>query len=107
MQETDEDAEAKTKNNYRTAIHTFFTYCKSKEYISENPVDKIKKIKEKPKEPVIYTVEEMQYILNCTEENSDMRVYIAIACFGGLRRSYFMIFSVSVNILLNKNHLTI
>ena len=87
MQETPNEASATTKNNYRTAISSFLEYCKIKGYISNNPIEKIKKIKEQAKEPEIYTVEEIRYILNCTEANSDLRAYIAIGCFAGLRRA--------------------
>lgn len=87
MQQTKESISAKTKNNYRTALCAFFEFCCLKEYIKENPINKISKVKEEPEEPEIYTVEELQYILNCTEEGSDIRAYIAIGAFAGLRRA--------------------
>lgn len=77
----------KTKNNYRTALLAFFSYCKRKGYVNENPIERVAKIKEQPKEPEIYTVEELRVILNRTPQKSDLRAYIAIAAFAGLRRA--------------------
>lgn len=78
---------AKTKNNYRTSLLAFFSYCKRKGYVKDNPIERVAKTKEIPEEPEIYTVEELRGMLNCTEEGSDLRAYIAIAAFAGLRRA--------------------
>lgn len=76
-----------TKNNYRTALLAFFSYCERKGYIKSNPIQKVIKIKEAPKEPVIYSVEEVRSLLNLSPEESDIRAYIALAAFAGLRHA--------------------
>ena len=85
MQVGKEISSAKTRNNYRTALLAFFSYCKRKGYINENPIERVAKIKEKPKEPEIFTVSELRNILKKSPEGSDIRAYIAIAAFAGLR----------------------
>lgn len=85
MQKGKELASATTRNNYRTALLAFFSYCKRKGYVKENPVDKVSKIKETHKEPEVFTVSEIRNILNLSPEGSDIRTYIAIGAFGGLR----------------------
>lgn len=85
MQEGKDSLSAKTKNNYRTALLGFFNYCKRKGYIQANPIESIAKIKEPPKEPEIFTVDEIRGILNITQAGGDIRVYVAIAAFAGLR----------------------
>lgn len=77
----------KTKNNYRTALLAFFNYCIRKEYIDRNPIERVALIKEQPKEPEIYTVAEIIDLLNISPKGSDIRAYIAIAAFAGLRHA--------------------
>lgn len=77
--------QAKTKNNYRTALLAFFSYCKRKDYIQTNPIERVSKIKETASEPEIYTVEQLQNMLNLSPEKSDIRAFIAIGAFAGLR----------------------
>lgn len=87
MQESKEDLSNLTKNNHRTALKAFFEFCHKRGYVSENPINKIEKLKVKPKEPEVFTVSETRRILNLTEANSDLRAYIAIGAFAGLRRA--------------------
>lgn len=89
-QETKALTSVKTRNNYRTALLAFFSFCKRKGYVKENPIERVQAIKETPKEPEIFTVSELRNILNYTEAGSDIRAYIAIAAFAGLRLSEAM-----------------
>lgn len=78
-------AEPKTKNNYRRTLSAFFSYCRRQDFIKFNPIEKTVAQTEKKEEPEIYSVEQMRLILNHTEENSNLRAYIALAAFAGLR----------------------
>ena len=87
QQESKENISPKTKNNYRTSLLAFFSYCKRKGYVRDNPIERVAQVKEAAKEPEIYTVEELRAMLNASPEGSDIRAYIAIAAFAGLRRA--------------------
>ena len=87
MKEGKNALSAKTKNNYRTALLAFFSYCTRKGYVAHNPIEKVTLIKEQPKEPEIYTIPEIRALLNTSPEGSDIRTYIAIAAFAGLRHA--------------------
>lgn len=85
MKEGKELSSVKTRNNYRTALLAFFSYCKRKGYVKDNPIEKTIPIKEVQKEPEIFTVKELKNILSISPEGSDIRAYLAIAGFAGLR----------------------
>ena len=87
QKESKENISPKTKNNYRTSLLAFFSYCKRKGYVRDNPIERVAQVKEAAKEPEIYTVEELRAMLNASPEGSDIRAYIAIAAFAGLRRA--------------------
>jgi len=80
-------AQPKTKNNYRTALLAFFSYCKRKGYVQANPIERVSKIKESSSEPQIFSVNEIQKMLTLSPEKSDIRAYLAIGAFAGLRVS--------------------
>lgn len=52
-----------TKNNYRRALGTFFSWCERLGYCSDNPVSKIPKIKTNSGEIGIFTPNEMKKLL--------------------------------------------
>jgi len=75
--------EAQTLNNYITILKTFFKYCMDSEYISFNPVVKVKKLKIAKKPIVFYTPTEMKTLLSGLTE--DCIPMVAIGAFAGVR----------------------
>lgn len=75
----------KTKENYKIALNAFFNYCLRKDYLPKNPIDKVQRITVKTEEPEIYTVNELSYLLHSSAELSQVRLYIALGAFAGLR----------------------
>lgn len=84
--ETDTPISAVSKNGYRTILYSFFKFCKIRDWVSENPMEKIASVKQKFKTPKIFKVDEVAYMLQKSEPKSDIRAYIAIGAFAGLRR---------------------
>ncbi len=76
-----------SKNNYRTTLSGFFSYCYRKEYIKTNPIDRVQRNTVKLEEPKIYTVQEISSMLYASKELSLERLYIALGAFAGLRVS--------------------
>lgn len=74
-----------TRNAYRRTLYTFFKYCKMQEWIDENPVERIAAWRTRSKTPEVFTPSEVRKILDGTEPLSEMRAYVAIAAFAGLR----------------------
>ena len=84
--DTDIPVSSITKNGFRSILFTFFKFCRMRGWINENPVERIPAIREKLKTPKFYKVEEVANMLSKTEPLSDVRAYLAIAAFAGLRR---------------------
>ena len=83
--ETDTLMSITSRKGYRTTLYTFFRFCKMRDWVEENPMEKIASIRAKLRTPEIFKVDEIAYILSKTEPMSDLRVYIAIGAFAGLR----------------------
>ena len=76
-----------TKNTYRQALSAFFTFCMENEFIGSNPIkDKLKALRIKPKTPKFYKVDEIKHMLYASEPESDVRLYLALGAFTGIRR---------------------
>lgn len=83
--ETNIEATPETKNNYRRTLSALFNFCFRKDFIQSNPIEKVATITKDKKEPQIYKVNEIRYMLNCSPEKSEIRAFLAIGAFGGLR----------------------
>lgn len=84
---TSEAISARTRNSYRVALSAFFNFCKMQEYIKSNPIEDIPASVTVAEEIEFYKPEEIRKMLNLSPELSDIRAYIAIGAFAGLRRS--------------------
>lgn len=84
--DTDTPVSAITKKGFRSMLFTFFKFCRMRGWINENPVERIPAIREKLKTPKFYKVAEVANMLSKSEPLSDLRAYLAIAAFAGLRR---------------------
>lgn len=85
--ETRAPASDLTKNTYRQALSAFFTFCVENGFIESNPIkDKLKALRIKPKTPKFYKVNEIKHMLYASEPNSEVRLFIALAAFTGIRR---------------------
>lgn len=83
--ETKKPAKITTKNGYRRTLFSFFKFCKMKDWVKENPLEKVPALREKSKTPEIFKVSEIAKMLPLTKPLSDIRAYIAIGAFAGLR----------------------
>ena len=85
IQDSEVSINVVTRNAYRRTLYTLFKYCKMQEWIDENPVERIAAWRIRSKTPEIFTPSEVRKILDSTEPLSEMRAYVAIAAFAGLR----------------------
>ncbi len=83
--ETNIEATPETKNNYRRTLSALFNFCFRKDFIRRNPIEKVATITKPKKEPKIYKVDEIRYMMNRSPEKSEIRAFLAIGAFGGLR----------------------
>lgn len=86
--ESREAVSSNTKKTYRLAVSSFFSYCLKNGYIdgAENPISKVDSFNVKnTNTPEIYTVDEARYMLNVSQAESDIRAFLAIGLFAGLR----------------------
>lgn len=83
--ETNIEATPETKNNYRRTLSALFNFCFRKDFIQRNPIEKVSAITKGKKEPEIYKVDEVRYMMNSSPEKSEIRAFLAIGAFGGLR----------------------
>ena len=75
-----------TRNSYRTAAKTFFSYCKKRKYRSDNPVLAISAVAMEAPEPEVMDVADVKRLLVATEEHCPELVpYVALSFFTGLR----------------------
>jgi len=84
---TDKNVSPVTRNTYRGALSAFFSFCITQGYIEKNPIEKIQTSNVTPKEIEFYKVKEIEKMLNNSKALSEVRIYLAIAAFAGLRRS--------------------
>lgn len=75
----------RTLINYRASIIAFFNFCIRRGYAQFNPASGIPVRKIRKDEPKFYSLDDIRSMLNKTEPMSEIRAYIAIAAFGGLR----------------------
>ena len=73
----------RTRNNYRQVLSVLFNYAALRGYCSKNPVDKIGKAKVIDKSVEIFTPKQMKDLLGSASK--EVRAYLAIGAFGGLR----------------------
>ena len=83
--ETNIEATPETKNNYRRTLSALFNFCFRKDFIQRNPIEKVATITKGKKEPEVYKVNEVRYMMNRSPEKSEIRAFLAIGAFGGLR----------------------
>lgn len=86
--ESREAVSTNTKKTYRLAVSSFFSYCLKNGYIdgAENPISKVDSFNVKNTDtPEIYTVNEARYMLSVSQAESDIRAFLAIGLFAGLR----------------------
>ena len=74
-----------SKNHYRRVLSAFFTYCQKNGYCSVNPVTNVAKIKASSAPIEIFTIPEVETLLENAE--LDIQTYLAIGLFAGLRDS--------------------
>lgn len=75
----------RTLINYRASLIAFFNFCIRRGYAQFNPANGIPVHKIRKDDPKFYPIEEIASILYQTEPMSDVRAYLAIAAFAGLR----------------------
>lgn len=69
---------AVTRNHYLQSIKTFFTYCRNRDYINENPAATIQAMKAAPKHRAAIPPETLQRIFNYLQMNDK---YYLFACY--------------------------
>lgn len=74
---------AQSVNNYRAVLRAFFQHAVKRDYLTQNPVARIEKVKVKDKPPEIFTPKDLAAVLNAATE--DTLPIIAIGAFAGLR----------------------
>lgn len=75
---------AVTRNHYLQSLKTFFTYCKNRDYIIENPAASIGAMKTAPKKRTAIPPETLQRIFNhlqATDKYYLLACYLLYACF--------------------------
>ena len=76
---------ARSKNNARATIGAFFKFCKERGWLprDHDGIELVPKFKEKPTDITIYSPWEITQFLNHSQ--SEMRPFLAIGAFAGLR----------------------
>ena len=76
-----------TFNNYRSAVNTFFNWCKRRGYIKDNPIERIDlKPTDKDKLLEILSLEQVKALLKTTAAKyPDLVPVVALALFAGVR----------------------
>ncbi len=87
FKETDEDLGIYSRNEYRRTLYSFFKFCKMQDWLDNNPVEKVESWRVRGKTPEIFTPEEVRKILDSTSPKSEIRAYVAIAAFTGIRNA--------------------
>ncbi len=73
-----------TVNRDVAALSSLFTWAVEREYVTENPCLKVKKLKEPPAREIVLTLEEIQKLLN-TPTTSRMKLLFLISLTTGMR----------------------
>lgn len=67
-------------------LASLFSFCKRRGWISENPVDKLEKVRVNRKTPFIFTLEQCRILFDWTVENKSRYVpWLALSVFCGIR----------------------
>ena len=78
---------AYSRNEYRRTLYSFFKFCKMQDWLDNNPVEKVEAWRIRGKTPKIFTPEEVRKILDSTPPKSEIRAYVAISAFTGIRNA--------------------
>ena len=84
---TRENISATTRNTYRAALSAFFAYCLMAGYVKANPIERVATSVSVSKETEFYKPDEILCMLSASDKLSDIRAYLAIGAFAGLRRA--------------------
>jgi len=76
---------AQNYRNFRTVLNTLFEFAVARSYASDNPVERVERVKVRNGEIKIYTPAEIARLLAAA--SPDFRPCIALGAFGGLRSS--------------------
>ena len=87
FKETSQDLGAYSRNEYRRTLYSFFKFCKMQDWLDNNPVEKVEAWRIRGKTPKIFTPEEVRKILDSTPPKSEIRAYVAISAFTGIRNA--------------------
>ena len=85
FKETQKDLGIYSRNEYRRTLYSFFKFCKMQDWLDNNPVEKVEAWRIRGKTPKIFTPEEVRKILDSTPPKSEIRAYVAISAFTGIR----------------------
>ena len=79
---------AETKNSYRRSLSAFFAFCMRKGWIASNPVANISTVSVRRDEVAFYGLDEIKTILKASLSTADdIRAYLVIGAFAGVRRA--------------------
>ncbi|BAQ84561.1 site-specific recombinase XerC [uncultured Mediterranean phage uvMED] len=83
------DWEEKSRANQYAVLNTFFTFCKKKKLIADNPVFYVDKPSPENTEPVALSVSEVKMLMKVAEDvdAASMIPYFALAIFSAVRPS--------------------
>jgi len=82
------DWESVTRDNYSQVIHTFFNWCKRKDYVKDNPCSKLEEINVDPFDPSILSVDQSVKLLNfCYYNHPEVLPLLVFNLFLGIRPS--------------------
>lgn len=87
FKETSQDLGVYSRNEYRRTLYSFFKFCKMQDWLDNNPVEKVEAWRIRGKTPKIFTPEEVRKILDSTPPKSEIRAYVAISAFTGIRNA--------------------
>jgi integrase len=74
-----------SQNNYRRVLSVFFGFCMRQGFCRDNPLMRVDAVKIMPKDTEIFEPSDMALMLS--EAEGDIRAYLAISGFAGLRDS--------------------
>ena len=75
-----------TFNNYRRQLLIFFNWCKKRDLIKNNPIERIDCRKIRKGDVEFYSIGQCQELLEKSESNAWLHFYIAVALFTGIRK---------------------
>jgi integrase len=71
--------------NYRTVLHTFFSFAVAKGYAADNPADGVERIKLRDQDVEVFKPAEIARLLEAARKFPDFLPCLAIGAFAGLR----------------------